>query len=487
MSSKPHPPLTPRILALATCALASAFAVPHPARSQSKAASQPNVIVIVSDDQGYRDVGFNGSPDIPTPNIDRIAREGVRFSRGYVAFPVCAPSRAGLMTGRYPFRFGFERNPSADPSNPNGGVPRSELMLSEAMKSAGYATKAVGKWHLGTNPTLTPLARGFDEFYGFEEGGHQYLPGLSRIEDVRESKTQYDWYYSKLSDNGVRVEFNKYLTEELSDRATEFVGRMADDNKPFFLYLAYNAPHTPLQATEKYLSRFPAVQNPQRRTYMAMISAMDDGVGQVLAMLDKKKIAKNTIVFFLSDNGGQIIPDGKTARPADNAPLRGGKGNLFEGGIRVPFAVRWPAKIAGGRTYDRPVSSMDIYGTLASQIGLRTSPTKPLDGIDLTPYLSGAKRGDPHSMLFWRMFGSGAGAIVAGDKKYVTGRKGEELYDLDKDVAETTNLAPERASDVTTFSDLYSAWHGQMATKPAFPASNTWPKKTKAAAASSTD
>ena len=370
-------------------ALAMTVGAPHTAIARADAAARPNVIVIVTDDQGYRDVGFNGSPDIPTPNIDRIAHEGVRFTRGYVAFPVCAPSRAGLLTGRYPARFGFDRNPNGDPTDPKGGVPRTEMMLSESIKAAGYATKAIGKWHLGTHPTLRPRNRGFDEFYGFIEGGHQYFPNQSRMEDISQSKKIYDWYYTKLVDNGTRVEFNQYLTDEFSDRAVDFVDRMAAANKPFFLYLAYNAPHAPLQATDKYLSRFPHEKDPKRRAYMAMISAVDDGVGEVLAELDKRGIAQDTVVFFLSDNGGVTNHDTGEQPVADNAPLRGGKSQLFEGGVRVPFAVRWPGRIAGGRDYDRPVSSLDIFATLAAQLGLQAKTGKPLYGTDLVPYLGG--------------------------------------------------------------------------------------------------
>ncbi|QGN54148.1 sulfatase-like hydrolase/transferase [Novosphingobium sp. Gsoil 351] len=225
-----------RRMALVAGTLATGLFAPQPVLARADAAARPNVIVIVTDDQGYRDVGFNGSPDIPTPNIDRIAREGVRFTRGYVAFPVCAPSRAGLLTGRYPARFGFDRNPNGDPADPKGGVPRTELMLPEAMKAAGYATKAIGKWHLGTHPTLRPRVRGFDEFYGFIEGGHQYFPGLSRMNDISQSKVTYDWYYSKLTDNGVAVEFKKYLTEGIL-RPCGRIRRSDDDGRQAVLSL----------------------------------------------------------------------------------------------------------------------------------------------------------------------------------------------------------------------------------------------------------
>lgn len=464
-----------RTIAVLTGAFAMALCSPLTAIARVDAKARPNVIVIVTDDQGYRDVGFNGSPDIPTPNIDRIAKEGVRFTRGYVAFPVCAPSRAGLLTGRYPARFGFDRNPNGDPTDPHGGVPRTEMMLSESMKAAGYATKAIGKWHLGTHPTLRPRNRGFDEFYGFVEGGHQYFPNKSRMDDISQSTKIYDWYYSKLVDNGRPVEFNQYLTDEFSDRAVEFVDRMATRDQPFFLYLAYNAPHAPLQATEKYLSRFPDEKDPKRRAYMAMISAVDDGVGRVLGELDKRGLADDTVVFFLSDNGGVTNHDTGEQPVADNAPLRGGKSQLFEGGIRVPFAVRWPGQIAGARDYDRPVSSLDIFATLAARLGLHSQAGKPLDGVDLVPFLSGAAKGDPHPALFWRKFDQKQGAVVAGDVKFIVTPGETSAYNLKADIGETANLAAKNPETVARFDQLYRMWSGQMAPKPAFPPLGTWP------------
>lgn len=460
---------------LIAAALAASCLAP-PALARPDAQTRPNVIIILTDDQGYRDVGFNGSTDIPTPNIDRIAREGVKFSRGYVAFPVCAPSRAGLLTGRYPARFGFDRNPNGHPADPNGGVPKSETLLSNAMKGAGYATKAIGKWHIGTHLTLRPCARGFDEFYGFVEGGHRYLPEEIRLERLEDSKKIYDWYFSKLIDNGKPVSFGKYLTEEFSDRAVEFVDRMAKADQPFFLYLAFNAPHAPLEATPKYLARFAHIQNPQRRTYAAMISAVDDGVGQLLDRLDQLGIAQDTIIWFLSDNGGVI--DRSTGEPpaADNAPLRGGKSQLFEGGIRVPFAMRWPRRLPGGRQYDRPVSSLDIFGTLAGELNLATNPQRPLDGVDLMPWLAGGKGGDPHPVLYWRKWDQRQQAMVVGDVKYIVTPQGKAAFNLRADVAETNNVADKNAPTIAKFDTLLGAWSNQMAPRPAFPPLGTWPK-----------
>lgn len=456
-------------------AIALGLAPQQAARARPDLQSRPNIIVIVTDDQGYRDVGFNGSPDIPTPNIDRIAHEGVRFSRGYVAYPVCAPSRAGLMTGRFPARFGFDRNPNGDPEDDRGGVPRSEELMSEVLKRSGYTSKAIGKWHLGTHPSLRPRARGFDEFYGFVEGGHGYFPGQAKMEDIKDSKRIYDWYYTKLIDNGQHVEFKKYLTEELSDHAVDFVDRMTKQDKPFFLYLAYNAPHAPLQATEKYLSRFPQVKDPKRRAYMAMISAVDDGVGELLNELDKLGIAQDTVIYFLSDNGGVVNHDTGEQPVADNAPLRGGKSQLFEGGIRVPFAMRWPRRIQGGMQYDRPVSSLDIFGTLAQELHMSISPKHPLDGVDLLPYLSGEKKGDPHPVLYWRKWDQGQHAMVVGDVKYIVTPDGKSAYNLRADIGETNDVAAKNAATTAKFDLLYDNWNSQMAPRPAFPGLGTWP------------
>lgn len=457
-------------LALAATALT-------PAHARPDAQTRPNIILIVTDDQGYRDVGFNGSTEIRTPNIDRIAREGVRFTRGYVTYPVCGPSRAGLLTGRYQSRFGFDRNPNGDPADPRGGVPRTEEMVSELLKRGGYATKLVGKWHMGTHPSLRPRSRGFDEFYGFIEGGHDYRPEATVFEALEDSKKPYDWYRSKLIDNGARVHFRKYLTEELSDRAVEFVARKAAADQPFFLYLAYNAPHSPLQATDKYLSRYAHIQDPKRRTYAAMISAVDDGVGQLLDELDRKGIAQDTLVFFISDNGGVVTAETGEQSVADNGPLRGGKSQLFEGGVRVPFAMRWPRKLAGGRDYDRPVSTLDIFGTIASQTGIGARPGRHIDGVDLVPYLKGEKAGDPQPALYWRMFDQGRHAMVVGDLKYFWNGKQAVLFNLRTDPGETKPMPVTDKALIERLSQLYANWNAQMARQPAFPPLGTWPPK----------
>lgn len=403
---------------------------------KEKSIDQPNLIIILTDDQGYYDVGFNGCKDIPTPNIDRLAMNGIMFTNGYVSYTVCGPSRAGLITGRYQDRFGFGRNPLFAPNDPDQGLPLSEETLASALDKVGYQTMAIGKWHLGAHENLRPLNRGFDEFFGFLTGGHQYFPELWTLKDISEVKSQFDAYNTKLLQNNTRVDEHEYLTDALSREAVRFIERNVEN--PFFLYLAYNAPHTPLQATEKYLKRFSHIDNKKRRTYAAMVSSVDDGVGELLDKLEELNISKNTIVFFLSDNGGPYKTNGSR-----NDPLREGKGSLYEGGIRVPFAMQWPGKIPPGQVYDQPIISLDIFATVADYA--RAEPGKPLDGVNLVPYLLGEKQGAPHEHLFWRKFDSKSYAVRGGDLKLVNmNGKQNELYNLVEDIGERQELESDK-------------------------------------------
>jgi arylsulfatase A-like enzyme len=290
--------------------------------SQSLFKNNPNIIIILADDLGYADVGFNGSKDIPTPNIDKIAKGGVTFTRGYVSYAVCGPSRAGLITGRYQDKFGFAKNPLLAPNDAAMGLPLTEETIADYLKQQNYTTTAIGKWHLGAHQTLRPNKRGFDEFYGFLSGGHRYFPEELTLQDLSEIKSQFDGYKTKLLRNNTRVEETEYLTDAFSREAVSFVKRKG--NNPFFMYLAYNAPHSPLQATDKYLNRFKDIKDPKRRTYAAMVSAMDDGIGLLLNQLEQQNLTNNTLIFFLSDNGG---PTNDNA--SNNSPLRGFKGVFF--------------------------------------------------------------------------------------------------------------------------------------------------------------
>lgn len=411
---------------------------------------RPNVIIILTDDQGYHDVGFNGCTDIPTPNLDRLAKSGVIFTNGYVTYAVCGPSRAGLITGRYQDRFGFGRNPLFTPNDPDMGLPLSEETMASALRKAGYRTMAIGKWHLGAYKTLRPLNRGFDEFFGFLTGGHEYFPELLTLKDISEVKSQFAAYKTKLLHNNTRVEEREYLTDAFSREAVHFVER--NSGKPFFLYLAYNAPHTPLQATEKYLNRFTQITDKKRRTYAAMVSAVDDGVGLLLEKLDELNLTENTIIFYLSDNGGPTKKNG-----SNNDPLRAGKSHLYEGGIHVPFAMRWPKVIPAGTVYEKAVISMDIFATVAKYA--HAKPKNPLDGVNIVPYLLGKKKGQPHKYLAWRKFDQHQYAVRSGDFKLVN-EGNDELYNLADDIGEHNALTDQ--SKMKSLLKIKDEWLRQM-------------------------
>lgn len=422
--------------------------------SPLRAKEKPNVIVILTDDQGYGDVGFNGCKDIPTPNIDRIAQNGVKFTNAYVTYAVCGPSRAGIITGRYQDRFGFGRNPLCTPQDSLQGLPLSEETIAKALSKSGYTSIALGKWHLGAHKSQYPLKRGFDEFYGFLSGGHKYFPDEWTLNDVSEIEAQFDAYNTRLMQDNGRVDEKEYLTDALSREAVSFIERKAD--KPFFMYLAYNAPHTPLQATEKYLERFSHINNKKRKVYAAMVSAVDDGVGRVLDKLEELGISENTIVFFLSDNGG---PEHHNA--SDNGVLRDGKGSLYEGGIHVPFAVQWPKEIPAGEVYNNPVSSLDIFATAA--VYAKASPKNKLDGVNLLPYVNGEKKGQPHEQLFWRKYDQKAYAARCGDHKLVKYKSDtEEIYNLNEDISEKNSLALSEENHYSDLKSAYQSWEDEM-------------------------
>jgi arylsulfatase A-like enzyme len=391
----------------------------------------PNIIVVLADDMGYGDVGFNGCVDIPTPGIDRIAANGVICTNGYVSFAVCGPSRAGLMTGRYQDRFGFSRNILLAPKDSTMGLPPGEETMATLLKRAGYKTGILGKWHLGAHPSQHPNVKGFDEFYGFLEGGHRYFPSEWDLNDISEAKTQYDGYRTKILRNNRVVEESEYLTDALSREAVDFVKRNSE--QPFFLYLAYNAPHGPLQATEKYLTRFSHIADEKRRTYAAMVSAVDDGVKNILNTLKDLKLEEHTIVFFLSDNGGPT-----NVNASSNKPLRGNKGDFYDGGIRVPFAVQWKGVLPAGTKYHQPVISLDIFGTIAALNNIK--PKNEIDGVNLIPFLTGKNSGMPHEALFWRGSNTEKWAVRTPADKVVIRLGNTERYAIPIDIAEQNNL-----------------------------------------------
>jgi arylsulfatase A-like enzyme len=406
---------------------------------------KPNIVLIFSDDQGYGDLGSYGGRQIPTPHTDSIARSGVRFTDGYVTGPVCTASRAGLLTGRYQQRFGCEDGPS-----PETGLPQEERTLAERLKDMGYATGMIGKWHLGSKVGQRPIDRGFDEFFGFLGGGHFYLPG---------DHSPKEWAYETLSGPILRgdqvVDEKEYLTDAFGREAVSFIDRHRDE--PFFLYLPFNAVHFPLEATKKDLNRFPEIKNRDLRAYAAMTASMEDAVGNVLATLRKHRLEEDTLIFYVSDNGGYPIAD--TSR---NGPLRGQKGMLYEGGIRIPYLMQWKGVIPAGGVYNQPVVSLDVYATALAAAGASMSVAPTLDGVDLLPYLRGKNSAAPHESLYWRYVNWRA--LRKGDWKLVqeTNSPEVELYHLAEDIGESKNLAKERPDKLREMEQAYQAYDRHM-------------------------
>jgi arylsulfatase A-like enzyme len=411
------------------------------------AGSKPNILLILADDLGYGGLGIQGCKDIPTPNVDAIARAGVRFTQGYVSAPLCAPTRAGLMTGRYQQRFGFETNPGPMVlAQPEFGLPLEEKTIAERLKAIGYKTGMFGKWHLGFKPELHPTKRGFDEFFGFLGGAHSYIPGSKQMND------------GSIQRGTQPVEEKEYLTDALARETVAFMER--HKNVPFFVYLPFNAVHAPMEGGQKYLDRFKDIKDDLRRTHAAMLSAMDDAVGRVMGKLRELRLEEKTLVLFLSDNGGPT-----TQTTSSNAPLRGFKGQALEGGIRIPFMMQWKGRFPAGKVDERPVISLDLHPTiLAAATGAAIDPAWKLDGVDLLPYVKGENAGTPHETLYWRMFANQR-AVRHGNLKLVWSGPAEQggLYDVANDVGESRNLAAERPEDVKKLQSLYDAWNAQMA------------------------
>jgi arylsulfatase A-like enzyme len=410
--------------------------------------TRPNVVLIVADDLGWGDVGYhNESKDVRTPHIDSIANDGVAFTAGYVSAPVCSPSRAGLLTGKYQQRFGFEFNVGkmGDKSKPEG-MPLEERILPEVLKAAGYATGMVGKWHMGSVRDLAPNARGFDRFFGFRLGSRSYWGRYKKVPVTLYSDDE-------------RVEESEYLTDAFAREACAFVEK--NRNRPFFLYMPFNAVHHPLEAPPaKYVERFADVADAPRRNLLSILSAMDDAVGAVLAKLKELKLDDNTLVIFTSDNGGT-----RGAGTSKNGPFRAGKGSVHEGGVRVPFCMRWPGKFPVGRKLDGMVSTLDVVPTVLAMMGV--AAPGPLDGKDLLPYAGGTTQQPTHDRLFWR-YGEIRGARVGNWKWSESKEHSGGLFDLSVDPSERNDRSASHPAKVAELKAAWEAWAAEMR-PPAWP------------------
>ena len=408
--------------------------------ASAAAADKPNMIIFFADDLGYADIGVYGCEDIPTPHVDSIANNGVKFTDGYATHPVCSPSRAGLMSGMYQHRFGFEHNSGPERyAAPHFGMPRDVPCLAERLKAAGYATCMAGKWHIGFQEGLRPHERGFDHFYGFLSGARSFYPDSPRELDP-------------IVRNGVVVKDEKeYLTDAFARESVDFIERSKD--QPWFLYLSFNAVHAPLEATDEYESRFPHIEDRKRKTYAGMLSALDDAIGRVMAKVRQLGQEENTLVMFYSDNGG---PTSQTT--SRNDPLRGYKGQMFEGGIRVPFAFQWKGTIPAGQTYGEMVMGFDCYATALAAAGAESTDDKRLDGVNLLPFLTGKADGRPHDELFWRAGRQHAARV--GDWKLVTIPQlgGSMLFNLKDDIGEQNDLAASRPDKLKEMQAAFADW-----------------------------
>lgn len=446
----------------------------------------PNVVLIFADDLGIGDVGVYGSEVINTPHIDALAASGIRFSQGYVSHPVCSPSRAGLLTGRYQQRHGWEFNPAS--RDTTAGMSLAETTFADAMKARGYATAMVGKWHLGYEGGHHPISRGFDDYFGVLAGASIFvnttLPGVEFIGE-RENRRSFPY---QVYAGREPVEVDEYLTYRFTREATNFIER--NPSEPFLLYLSHTTPHTPLQATKQYLDRYRHIEDKATRIYAAMVSSLDDSVGTIVRTLKKIGQYDNTLIVFLSDNGCA----GYIGQACSNAPHAGFKRYHQEGGIRVPFVMSWPDKLPGGKIYDHPVISLDLLATFTAAAG---SEQTTQDSVNLLPYLTGEKTGSPHDYLYWRAGPTQAirderwklikykrvhltSSDLGSDGRLPPPPEGWSLdtpdgyvtllYDLPNDPGETTNLAATHPEVVARLELEHARWNAELSDQQILPA-----------------
>ena len=383
------------------------------------AKDKPNIIILLADDLGWADLGYQGSGDIRSPHIDKLANNGIRFTDGHVSASVCSPSRAGLMTGRYQQRFGHEANSPP----PTDGMDLKQVTLADRLQEMGYRTGLIGKWHLGNQDEFYPTRRGFDYFYGLRSGSRSYFYHAKKDDKPGNAKA--------IEENGKQVKFNGYLTDVFGKKAIDFIH--AEDDKPFFLFHSFTAPHGPMHATEDDKARFATIKDTKRRSYAAMIWAMDRAIGKLVDSLKASGKFKNTLIWFLSDNGGA------TGNASINLPLAGHKGIKFEGGTRVPFFAHWPKQFKEPKTFDPMMISLDIMATSLAAAGAKDKDLKTLDGVNLLPFIQGEKATPPHQHLFWHKLWFSA--MREGPWKLIYVKDyGYALYNLEKDLSESTNL-----------------------------------------------
>lgn len=415
---------------------------------------KPNILILLGDDMGYHDISLHGSKEMRTPNIDSIAKNGIRCTNGYVSCPYCSPTRSGLMTSRYQTRYGHEFNEGPGPMT--FGLPLTETTIAQRLKELGYATYAVGKWHLGAGLEYRPMKRGFDEFYGTVANTPFYHPP--------------QFVDSRVGPEAKRVEDPEfYTTRAYATRVTEIIE--ANKARPFFVYMAWNAVHAPSEAPQPTLDRFKGAPTDLRQYQAAITAELDDGIGKILAKLRELKLDSNTLVFFLSDNGGP-----QPGLRTDNTPLKGYKASTWEGGIRVPFLVQWKGRLPAGKTYSHPVIQLDIQPTALAAAGGSTKQDWKLDGVNLLPHLEGKNSARPHETLFWR-FGP-QWAIRKGDWKLMQASEEKllpqialpkmpvgpvHLYDLSRDIRESNDLSAKHPEKVKELQAAWDAWNRELA------------------------
>lgn len=473
----------------------------HKTETATKADSTPvNVIIIYADDLGWNGLHAYGNSQVATPNLDALAKEGVRFTQAYATAPICSPSRAGLLTGRYQQRFGFEFLVPSELETPvtdaaleeqikkavierkevaekldeasykaiHKGLPTSELTFANVFKDAGYATAIIGKWHLGEQPEFQPQNRGFDNHYGFLSWGSIY----TSVEDPNVLTRSYHFHLPQskatkregslvLVKNGKTIEESEYITDRFAEEAVSFID--SNKNKPFLLYLPLNTPHDPFQAKKSDFDAITTEKDTTKRIYLAMIKSLDDAVGRITAKLKETGLDKNTIIIFGSDNGGASY-----TKQTTNAPLKGGKLSHFEGGIRVPLIIKYPKRLPAGKVYELPVSNLDFFPTAVAAAGLKLPTKVKYDGVNLIPYVNGTEKARPHEVLYWR--NGYSKAIRKGDYKLYVNERAKKilLYNLAEDLSEQYDLSKNEPEKVKELQEALQKWEAELP-KPIWP------------------